>query len=75
MMIIRRRQRSSLAKKPGYSNSIDPVTLNGGSTISGLVLETERQFIKPDNRSSICYATQIDDGKFYKPNDPGEDIK
>ncbi|KAI8882593.1 galactose oxidase [Backusella circina FSU 941] len=71
MVIFRKRHKSSLAKKPTHSNSIDPAT--GASTISDLVLEPERQFIKPDNRSSLCYATQIDDGTFYKPNDPGED--
>lgn len=57
---------------------IDPASIrqrDNDSTFSDLVLEplTLTPLQKPDNRSSICYAPQIEDGVFYKPNVPNKD--
>jgi hypothetical protein len=61
-------------KKLSNSNAVDPASIGQDSepTITDLAFEphlTTVQFQKPDNRSSTCYATQIEgEGHFYKPN-------
>lgn len=71
VVIFRRRQTKT--KKSSNSNIVDPASIrhDNESTISVLVLEpvTVAQFQKPDNRSSIRYATQLEDGEYYKPNE------
>lgn len=56
---------------------VDPASIrqDNESNISDLVLEPTviGEFYKPDNRSSICYATQIVDGQYYKPNARNDD--
>ncbi|GAA5806377.1 hypothetical protein HPULCUR_011910 [Helicostylum pulchrum] len=53
------------------SNTIDPASIRQDNDSTPSVLEpvTVIQVQKPDNRSSICYAAQLEDGIFYKPNE------
>ncbi|CEP16492.1 hypothetical protein [Parasitella parasitica] len=61
-------------KKASHSNAVDPASVaqDSESTMTDLAFEANSaivQFQKPDNRSSIHYASQIEDGEhFYKPN-------
>jgi hypothetical protein len=55
---------------------------NNESTISDLVLEPmtnsaavvgSNQYCQKPDRSSLCYATQLEDGEYYKPNARADD--
>ncbi|KAI8643455.1 hypothetical protein BD408DRAFT_431485 [Parasitella parasitica] len=72
IVIFKRKQIKT--KKANHSNAVDPAStaLDSESTMTDLAFEPNSaavQFQKPDNRSSIRYASQIEDGEhFYKPN-------
>ncbi|GAA5813767.1 hypothetical protein MFLAVUS_007254 [Mucor flavus] len=68
VVIFRRRQTRN--KKSSNSNTVDPASIrqDNDSTLSILEPVTVIQVQKPDNRSSIRYAAQLEDGVFYKPN-------
>ncbi|KAK4522008.1 uncharacterized protein ATC70_004547 [Mucor velutinosus] len=72
VVILKRKQ--SKSKKSSNSNAIDPASIgqDSESTMTDFVYEPDStivQFQKPDNRSSIRFASQIEDGEhYYKPN-------
>lgn len=72
IVIFKRKQTKT--KKTSNSNAIDPASIgqDNESTISDLAFVPHSaaiQFQKPDNRSSIRYASQIENEEhFYKPN-------
>lgn len=72
VVIFKRKQNKS--KKASNSNVVDPASIDqdSESTMTDFAYEhnsTIVQFQKPDNRSSIRFASQIEDGEhFYKPN-------
>lgn len=72
-----KRKKVKASKKSTNSNIVDPASIrqDDESNISDMVLEpmAMSEFQKPDNRSSICYAPQLDDGHYYKPNARNDD--
>lgn len=72
VVIFKRKQNKS--KKSSNSNVVDPASIgqDSESTMTEFAYEphsTIVQFQKPDNRSSIRFASQIEDGEhYYKPN-------
>jgi hypothetical protein len=76
VVIFKRKQ--SKHKKSSNSNIVDPASIrpDSESTLSDFAIEaimSNTYAQKPDNRSSICYASQIEDGQYYKPNAKTED--
>ncbi|GAN06340.1 kelch repeatcontaining protein [Mucor ambiguus] len=72
VVILKRKQ--SKSKKSSNSNVVDPASIgqDSESTMTDFAYEHHSaivQFQKPDNRSSIRFASQIEDGEhYYKPN-------
>lgn len=75
--VMLKRKKVKASKKSTNSNIVDPASIrqDDESNISDMVLEpmAMSEFQKPDNRSSICYAPQLDDGHYYKPNARNDD--